>query len=79
MEIKLISSREHTFNHGLKFIGILHRSLLCCVYTGFVFYGLKFDLNALKSHRIGLLLLLILQYILGIISLAYIANLIITK
>ena len=76
-EIK--EARERSFKFKNKIYGLIYRFILCALYSGIIFYGLKFDVSNLKVKNIGLVTLLILEYIVGIVSLAYIANLIITK
>ncbi len=49
------------------------------IYTGFIFWGLKLDLKDLKLTLWWALLIIIFEYSVGIICLAYIANYIITK
>jgi hypothetical protein len=71
-------ARKESFNFK-KYRGIPYRILLSLLYSGFIFYGLRFDFSNLRINKIGLSVFLIAQYVLGIISLAYIANLIITK
>ncbi len=49
------------------------------LYTSYIFWGWKLDLNSVNIKRIGLFSIVLVEYLLGIISLAYLANLIITK
>jgi hypothetical protein len=53
--------------------------ILCLIYTGVIFYGVKFDFKDLKIKLLPIVFLLFVEYILGLIALAYIANLIISK
>jgi|GEM_PF-4292347 len=67
-----------------KNIGVSSRKIksdivLSLFYTGYLFFGLKFELNRLNLESRLLALWIIIQYVLGIVSLAYIANLIISR
>ena len=57
----------------------LYLSLLCLIYSGYLFFGLKFEINKLKLKSLWLAFWVIGQYVVGIICLAYIANLVITR
>jgi hypothetical protein len=48
------------------------------LYTCYIFWGLRLDINNLGIHKIGLFLYVLIQYVCGVICLAYLANLIIT-
>ena len=52
---------------------------LCFFYTGFVFFGLKFEVDRLKMTSICFSFIVVVEYVIGIISVAYLANLIISK
>lgn len=52
---------------------------LSLIFSGFLFFGLKLELNKLKLSSPLVSIWIIVQYTAGIISIAYIANLIITK
>lgn len=62
-----------------KFRRLLFLSLLSFIYSGYLFFGLKFEINNLKLKPIWVAFWIIAQYVVGIISLAYIANIIISK
>lgn len=51
----------------------------CLVYTSFIFWGINLKLDKIKLNNKGLFIYLIMQYVFGIICLAHIANIIITK
>lgn len=51
----------------------------CLVYTAFIFWGLNLKIDKIKLSNKGLFAWIIGQYVIGIICLAYIANIIITK
>ncbi len=51
----------------------------CLVYTSFIFWGINLKIDKIKLNNKGLFIYLIVQYVLGIICLAHIANIIITK
>lgn len=48
------------------------------LYTSYIFWGLRLDINNLGIHKIGLFFYVLIQYVCGVICLAYLANLIIT-
>jgi len=77
-------AHKNSYDIRNPFYRVCFRTLLCAFYTGYIFFGLKFDFTTLKFastklSSVGLIILLLIQYVLGIVSLAYIANLIITK
>jgi hypothetical protein len=51
----------------------------CLLYTLFLFWGLKLDISKIKISNIGYTLLVLTQYVAGLICLAYIVNIVITK
>lgn len=51
----------------------------CFIYTGFIFWGLKLSPEKIRVSRLGYSIYLIFQYLVGLVCLAYIANIIITK
>lgn len=57
----------------------LKRIPVIFLYTAFVFWGLKLDLKELEIKKPIFMSLLIIQYVIGLICLAYIANYIISK
>jgi len=67
-------SRKYGF-----FKRLLYKLFLCILYSGYLFYGLRFDFNRLKLNYIWLVFLVLLQYVCGVIAIAYLANLIISK
>ncbi len=73
------TARNDSFDFKYKVLGASYRFLLCLLYSGFIFYGLKFEFNRLKIKNIAVIIWLIVQYIIGVISLAYIASLILNK
>lgn len=48
------------------------------LYTSYIFWGLRLDINNLGIHKIGLFGYVLLQYVTGVVCLAYLANWIIT-
>ncbi|MES2108416.1 MAG: hypothetical protein V4577_06710 [Bacteroidota bacterium] len=56
-----------------------YRFFLVLIYTGIIFYGLKFDFTKLSTKNLGIVLLLFFEYTAGLIAIAYIASLIIVK
>ena len=57
----------------------IRNAVYCLIYTGFIFWGLKFSYEKLKLKNLGLSLLLIFEYTSGIVCLAYIANYILSR
>lgn len=55
------------------------RTIYIFLYTGFVFWGLRLDVSKIKFDSTLLALYIIIQYLVGIICLAYLANYIISK
>lgn len=55
------------------------KSVLCLVYTGYIFWGVKLSVDQIKLSNLTVTIWIITQYVTGIICLAYIANVIITK
>ena len=56
-----------------------YRFFLTMIYTGIIFYGLKFDFTKLSTKNLAVVLLLFSEYTAGLIAIAYIASLIIVK
>jgi hypothetical protein len=63
-------------NYLKKYIG---QAPVVFLYTAFLFWGVKFDLDELELKKPFYMTLIIGQYIVGLICLAYIANYIISK
>ncbi len=57
----------------------IKRIPIIILYTAFIFWGLKLDLKELELRKPLFLGIVIVEYVIGIICLAYIANYIITK
>jgi len=49
------------------------------LFTAFVFWGVRFDLKEMEIRHRGIVLLLVTEYVVGVICLAYIANFVISK
>ena len=62
-----------------KFKQLLFGLYLSLLYSGYLFFGLKFDINKLKIKHVVAVVWIISQYVAGIVSLGFIANLIITR
>ncbi len=58
---------------------ILRHLVYCFIYTSYIFWGWKLDLSKLKLANLWLACWIILQYLIGIICLAYLANYVITR
>lgn len=52
---------------------------ICAIYTGFIFFGLKLDIEKLKLADWAIAFWIVVQYVAGLIALAYIANLVLGK
>jgi hypothetical protein len=63
---------------GRPFQKIINKTPYIFLYTSYIFWGWKLDINAINVKNIGLFTWILSQYIIGIVCLAYIANLIIT-
>jgi len=62
-----------------KFKFFFLKGAYCLIYTSFLFWGLKLDIEKLNIKNIPLFIYIMVQYICGIICLAYVANLILSK
>ncbi|MDB5151106.1 MAG: hypothetical protein JWQ57_5126 [Mucilaginibacter sp.] len=76
---EISNARLRSFERRHRKTAAVHRLILCTIYTGVIFYGLKFDISSLVTHKLQFVILLIFEYTVGLIALAYIANLIISK
>lgn len=54
------------------------RYFYCLLYTALIFWGIKLNQDKLKASHIGLTSWILFQYVLGLVCLAYIANIVIT-
>jgi len=61
-----------------RFKNLLVKSPYIFLYTSYIFWGLKLDINNLSIHKLSLFSYVFLQYIVGLVCLAYLTNLIIT-
>ncbi|WP_439697462.1 hypothetical protein ACFGVS_03405 [Mucilaginibacter sp. AW1-7] len=61
-----------TVKYGRRFI-------LSALYTGIIFYGIKLDFDKMKTKRLDVVICLFVEFISGLIAIAYIASLIIVK
>ncbi|MGZ6554069.1 MAG: hypothetical protein ACXVDV_15855, partial [Bacteroidia bacterium] len=57
----------------------LYRMPSVVVYTAYLFWGLKLDIREIEIRKPAIFIILILEYIIGVVCLAYIANYIISK
>lgn len=48
------------------------------LYTSYIFWGLRLDVERINVQRIGIFIYVLIQYLVGVVCLAYMANLIIT-
>jgi hypothetical protein len=60
------------------FTRYLAKSPYVFLYTSYIFWGLRLDVNNISVHKIGMFAYVLLQYVTGVVCLAYVANLIIT-
>jgi hypothetical protein len=65
--------------HTNRFTKLIFKTPSVLLYTAFIFWGLKLDLKELKIKNWWALILVVFEYTIGVICLAYIANYIITK
>ena len=76
---------KNHYNNGYKKAYIMTRktyfmkSFYCLIYTTYIFWGVQLSINKIKFVRFALLLLVIVQYLVGLVCLSYIINMIITK
>lgn len=73
------SDERITDRYGRTWKFFIARGLLCFLYTNYIFWGLKLSLEKIRLNNGWLIAWIIVQYVIGIICLAYIANVIITK
>jgi hypothetical protein len=79
-EIDEISkAREKSYDINNRFRRLSYKLCLCLIYSGYIFWGLRLDFSKLKINNLWFVSWIISQYVLGLISLGYIANIIITK
>lgn len=82
-KFKDLDDRIEAKSETLRSARALTRTVLNCasavVYTAYVFWGVKIDLKEISLRKPVFFLILIFEYILGIICLAYLANYIISK
>jgi hypothetical protein len=52
--------------------------IYCLIYTAFIFWGLRIDLTKLKLQNIPAVILILSQYLMGLVCLGYLANYILT-
>lgn len=75
--VRVNSSINKKFSTN-RFKRTLAKSPYVFLYTCYIFWGLRLDINNLGIHKVRLFMYVLFQYIVGIICLAYFANLIIT-
>ncbi|GAA3971451.1 hypothetical protein GCM10022246_24900 [Pedobacter ginsengiterrae] len=76
-KISSIDTARARFIAGpLTFKKSILRFILVCFYSGYLFFGLKLDVSKLELKSYGLAIVIIMEYTAGIISMAYLANLI---
>jgi hypothetical protein len=64
---------------GRKFLIFMARIPAVIIYTSYLFWGLKLDLKDLQIRKFLFFGILIFEYSVGIVCIAYIANYIISK
>jgi hypothetical protein len=72
-------AREKFIDTKKWFLRNAYNFILCIIYTGYLFFGLRFETGKLKFTNLALLIWVTIQYAVGIVCLAYLANLIIAK
>jgi hypothetical protein len=70
------TARARLISGSRSFNTSISRFILVCFYSGYVFFGLKLDVSKLELKSYWLAIMIILEYTAGIISMAYLANLI---
>lgn len=78
--LKEISNAKHRIGRlASRYKAGFFEVLFSFIYTGYIFFGLRFDIKQLKLKSIPAAILVLFQYTVGVVCLGYIANLIITK
>jgi hypothetical protein len=75
----ILAQRNMLESRLRRFKNRIDHALAVALYTGYIFWGIKLDLKDIQLKNRWIVLLIIGQYITGIICLAYIANFIITE
>lgn len=70
---------NRTSNYSTKLKRIIGKTPIMLLYTAFIFWGLKLDVKDLKVKHWPSLTLIIVEYSVGIICLAYLANYVLSK
>ena len=68
-----------TDKYGRTWKRIPFKFLYCLLYTGYLFWGIRIDFEKVKLQNLLLVSWIFIQYISGIICLAWIANFIVTR
>ncbi|GAA4213193.1 hypothetical protein GCM10022289_44990 [Pedobacter jeongneungensis] len=66
-------------NEPNRFKRYFYKGIYCLIYTGFIFWGVTLDLEKIKLSNVVLSGWIIIQYLTGIVCLAYMANIIIGR
>ncbi len=64
--------------YGRNFIYHIIKIYYCAIYTSLIFWGFKLDFDKIKLRKIELAVLTLVQYVVGIICLGFIAHIIAT-
>lgn len=75
----IAADQRLTAKFGKRRIRWIFIPLYCLLYTNYIFWGLKLDIEKIKLNNLGLVIWIFAQYLIGIFCLAWIANFIITK
>lgn len=68
-----------TDKYGRQWKRIPFKAFYCLLYTGYIFWGLKIDVEKIKLENIVLAIWIIFQYLTGIICIAWIAYYIVSR
>jgi hypothetical protein len=72
-------ARQFTYGQKNYFLKLANRFFLCLFYSGYLFFGLRLEITKLKLNNLFIVGWITIQYLIGIVSLGYIANLVISK
>lgn len=58
---------------------LFHRAMNCFVYTCFIFWAINLNVNSVNLKNRGIFAYMILQFMVGLVCVAYIANMVLSK
>jgi hypothetical protein len=71
-------ANSQLINHS-RYKRVIYYLIYCLLYTGIVFWGLRISIDKIKFSKGDLAIWIIIQYIVGLIIIAFIANVVIGK